>query len=539
MVGRLQAGGRVAAAALLALGSMAPLNGPLPAASVAPLADTSAACAVTVGTATTDPTLAADAVRAMAVGYAATDCLPDASLLAAAEARAAIPMGSSTTTAAATPTAASSPLGGSRSSGPVAVAPPPSTTPTAEAPATSDTTTDTPTTTETTTTGDESSSDRSDSGTSPDDSEEPSGTQNGADDPDPAAVDGTTTAAGKLGWGTATGVEDFDGDLETNWSLYDGEGHAGNGLRSPSAMSVSGGVVTITGDANGTTGGMAWKQGRSQYGRWEARVKSPVADPSYNAVMLLWPDAENWPVGGEVDFMEIGDETRQEVDFFLHYGEDNSQLHDQVAIDATQWHNWAVEWSPTQITGYVDGEPWFSTTQASALPPGPMHLTLQLDWFPKGGSVQQSTMDVDWVRYYPIDGSGAPDPIVNSLGGSAGNSVTLAPNTGTTGGTDTDGTNTDGTGDGAATDDDADDSQDELVEPTATETSPAGATSSATTTVTEPDRTSGDGTSPEDGVDAAPILTEIEGDANGADANGADGTASTGADGAGSTAGTG
>ena len=184
-------------------------------------------------------------------------------------------------------------------------------------------------------------------------------------------------------------------------------------------MSVSNGVFTITGDANGTTGGMAWKQGRSQYGRWEARVKSPVADPSYNAVMLLWPDAENWPVGGEVDFMEIGDETRQEVDFFLHYGEDNSQLHDQVAIDATQWHNWAVEWAPGGITGYVDGEPWFSTTQASALPPGPMHLTLQLDWFPKGGSVQQSTMDVDWVRYYPIDGSGASALPQNSLGGSA------------------------------------------------------------------------------------------------------------------------
>ena len=173
-------------------------------------------------------------------------------------------------------------------------------------------------------------------------------------------------------------------------------------------MSVSNGVFTITGDANGTTGGMAWKQGRSQYGRWEARVKSPVADPSYNAVMLLWPNAENWPVGGEVDFMEIGDETRQEVDFFLHYGEENRQLHDQVAIDATQWHNWAVEWAPGKITGYVDGEPWFSTTQASALPPGPMHLTLQLDWFPKGGGVQQSTMDVDWVRYYPIDGSGPP-----------------------------------------------------------------------------------------------------------------------------------
>ena len=188
--------------------------------------------------------------------------------------------------------------------------------------------------------------------------------------------------------------------------------------------------------------------------------------------MLLWPDAENWPVGGEVDFMEISDETRQKTDFFLHYGEENHQLHGEKVIDATQWHNWAVEWAPGKITGYVDGQPWFTTTQASALPPGPMHLTLQLDWFPKGGSVQQSTMDVDWVRYYPIDGSGAPAPIQNSLGGSTGNSVTLAPNTGTgtTGGTDS---GTDEGTDGTGTD--------------ATPTSVAGTTTSATTAITEPD----------------------------------------------------
>ena len=123
--------------------------------------------------------------------------------------------------------------------------------------------------------------------------------------------------------------------------------------------------------------------------------------------MLLWPDAENWPVGGEVDFMEISDETRQKTDFFLHYGEADHQLHGEKVIDATQWHNWAVEWTPTTITGYVDGVAWFSTTRADALPPGPMHLTLQLDWFPGSGSgaVRQSEMQVDWVRHYPVAGT--------------------------------------------------------------------------------------------------------------------------------------
>jgi hypothetical protein len=196
--------------------------------------------------------------------------------------------------------------------------------------------------------------------------------------------------------------------------VYDGPGHAGKGRRSPAAVGVANGIVTISGDAAGTTGGMAWGDG-AKYGRWEVRVKSPSADPTYNAVMLLWPDAENFPVGGEVDFMESGDETRQKTDFFLHYGASNNQLHGQVAIDATQWHNWAVEWAPDHITAYVDGQEWYTTRDTAAFPPGPMHLTLQLDWFPKGGgAVAPSTMSADWVRYYPIDGSGASGTITNS-----------------------------------------------------------------------------------------------------------------------------
>ena len=35
-----------------------------------------------------------------------------------------------------------------------------------------------------------------------------------------------------------------------------------------------------------------------------------------------------------------------------------------------------------------------------------MHLCIQLDWFPKGGDVQESTMQVDWVKQYAADGEG-------------------------------------------------------------------------------------------------------------------------------------
>ncbi|HXV92529.1 MAG TPA: glycoside hydrolase family 16 protein [Pseudonocardia sp.] len=223
-----------------------------------------------------------------------------------------------------------------------------------------------------------------------------------------AATDGTT-AAEVHGWGEPVRVDEFDGpESLSSWNVYDGPGHAGNGRRTPDAVNVSDGVLTITGDSAGNTAGMAWLPGQ-KYGRWEGRVRAPASDPSYNALLLLWPDAEDFPVGGEIDFMEMIDHTRQKTDIFIHYGPDNSQIHGEVRIDGTEWHNWAVEWTPESITAYVDGREWYRTTDTSVFPPGPMHLCIQLDWFPQGGNPQESRMHVDWVRQYTLDGAPTED----------------------------------------------------------------------------------------------------------------------------------
>jgi licheninase len=71
-----------------------------------------------------------------------------------------------------------------------------------------------------------------------------------------------------------------------------------------------------------------------------------------------------------------------------------------VPIDATQWHSWAVEWTPDRIVTYVDGVQWWETTDAAHFPPGPMHLCMQVDDFSgdlRGGGQQI----VDWAREYP------------------------------------------------------------------------------------------------------------------------------------------
>jgi hypothetical protein len=147
----------------------------------------------------------------------------------------------------------------------------------------------------------------------------------------------------------------YDAASLDRWWLYDGPGHAGNGRRTPQAITVRDGLLTITGDEAGSSGGMALKGPGQVYGRWEVCVTSPPAAPTYHSVVLLWPDAENWPVGGEIDFMEISGSRRQTVDGFLHFGLDDQRAGGNAQIDATQWHSWAVEWTPDRIATYVDG----------------------------------------------------------------------------------------------------------------------------------------------------------------------------------------
>jgi acetyl-CoA carboxylase carboxyltransferase component len=66
-------------------------------------------------------------------------------------------------------------------------------------------------------------------------------------------------------------------------------------------------------------------------------------------------------------------------------------------VDMKQFHNYAIEWAPNLLVGYIDGKQWFRFTGQVANAPGPMHQTIQLDNFGKTGN---ATFDVDWARVY-------------------------------------------------------------------------------------------------------------------------------------------
>jgi licheninase len=205
------------------------------------------------------------------------------------------------------------------------------------------------------------------------------------------------TAASALGWGAPDRADEFDG-APAGWSIYDGPGHHGNGRRTPSAITVSNGVLTITGDAQGNSGGMSWYPGL-RYGRWEVCAMTPPSADTYHAVLLLWPDSNNWRTGGEIDFMEDTEGRRQNPEGFLHYGTEQDSA--SINIDATQWHSWAVEWTSRQVTFFVDGREWWRSSDPDHVPSGAMHLCMQLDNF-GGDTSAGGQLSVDWARQYRL-----------------------------------------------------------------------------------------------------------------------------------------
>ncbi|MBC6460847.1 glycoside hydrolase family 16 protein [Actinomadura sp. HBU206391] len=256
----------------------------------------------------------------------------------------------------------------------------------------------------------------------------PSTSPNRMDVPPPARTpaapstpsDDPQTAAERHGWTDLVARDDFQGDGvdRAAWEIYDGAGHAGNGRRSPEAVSVREGVLTITGRPDGTTGAMAWKRGAQKTGRWEARVRMSRGCACYHPVLLLWPVHGGGgvaPAGGEgeVDYMEVIDSGRRDTaSFFLHFGppDRDHQKHARVMADLTEWHHFAVEWTSGDLTGFIDGRRWFHTDDRAALPLAEMGQTIQLDWFPEDRAKTAdgiardvpATMEVDWIKMYRL-----------------------------------------------------------------------------------------------------------------------------------------
>ena len=131
------------------------------------------------------------------------------------------------------------------------------------------------------------------------------------------------------------------------------------------------------------------------------RIRTTGNGSPFHPVLLTWPQSGAYPSGGEYDWVEI-DSNSTTLESFMHHPTQSGTVQDHYngpAIDFSQWHNFAFQWSPSGLTGYVDGQVWFTDAQASAQAPGPMFGTVQLDNF-HGSGMADSHMDVDWYRVY-------------------------------------------------------------------------------------------------------------------------------------------
>jgi Glycosyl hydrolases family 16 len=255
----------------------------------------------------------------------------------------------------------------------------------------------------------------------------------GGDEPPPDTGGGGSDEAGVTqGWGTPLYSTDFNDPseiIESNgiWGLYDGPGHDNNGTRDPERISITGGLLRLQGTAGISTGGMA-HQFSQRYGRWEARARAystggTNGQNQYHPVLIVWPTGDNWPDDGEYDFWEVfvGDSG---AGAFIHYPHPNLPVQQEHAtkagVNPADWHNYAIDWQPDGITGYIDGVQWYHYSGGAGpagrsniqdMPLG--HLTIQLDAF-DDTNMRPASMDIDWMRVWDnesVAGDGEIGPV--------------------------------------------------------------------------------------------------------------------------------
>jgi beta-glucanase (GH16 family) len=146
---------------------------------------------------------------------------------------------------------------------------------------------------------------------------------------------------------------------------------------------VENGLLKIT-VLNDGFGGRAYTSGRMQtknlgdwlYGKFEARIKLPVAQGMWPAFWLLPTDNTYgvWPQSGEVDIMEtVGSEaTRNSATI---HTSNNGTPHGfttkynlPTGTFADDFHVFSMEWSPNLMTFYVDGNLYATKTNATVSP---------------------------------------------------------------------------------------------------------------------------------------------------------------------------
>jgi beta-glucanase (GH16 family) len=232
-----------------------------------------------------------------------------------------------------------------------------------------------------------------------------------------------------------TWSDDFNGNAgqvpdAAKWTYDIGNGQGGWGNQelqsytdSPDNVSLDGEgnlVITAIRSGNSFTSARIKTQGlfAQQYGRFEARLKTPYGPGIWPAFWMLGDNIEtvNWPQCGEIDIMELRGQQPHIINGTIHgpgYSGGNPITKGYALTDArfdTEFHVFAIEWSKEKIDFFVDDFLYQRIERGDA--PGewvydqPFFMILNVAvggnyvGFPTDGTPFPQKMTIDYVRVY-------------------------------------------------------------------------------------------------------------------------------------------
>jgi len=227
------------------------------------------------------------------------------------------------------------------------------------------------------------------------------------------------TAAGKLGWGLPDWRDEFDvpGPPDpARWVLPPvggGPGPEGNGQRMADNAVVGNGMLTLRGEPDGRTG---WVRQRAAvtYGRWEWRCRSRNTGSLgdlYHPRFLVEPADGRHPQSGRYDALVCFGPNALSAGGFLYYPHDPGPVQQESwrrdGVDCTQWHNWAFEWAPDGLRGWLDGAQIYHFVDGArpgrraiqAMPAGFGGFTLDAS---APANLRPAVLEVAWIRFWSV-----------------------------------------------------------------------------------------------------------------------------------------
>jgi hypothetical protein len=136
------------------------------------------------------------------------------------------------------------------------------------------------------------------------------------------------------------------------------------------------------------------------YGRYVARFKTDALANFY-AAWLLWPDSEEWPRDGEIDFPE--GKLSGNIGGYVHKqgataGSDQTGFSNIGVPFSPGWHTVVTEWSPNKVVLILDGNVVGTTTDR--IPNTPMHWAIQTETGATSDTGANGNLQIDWVAVY-------------------------------------------------------------------------------------------------------------------------------------------